>query len=124
MNHPHSLRLTLLALYLSLVTLPAWADDDCAAPVEHWQSLAAVRQMAVRQGWKIRRLKIDDGCYELRGTDTQGRNFEAKLDPETLKVVKMKQDDHPLERDRERGREPAAPSPASSPGSAPRGRIE
>ncbi len=88
-----SLRCALLALSLGVATLPAWADDDCDAPVERWQSREAVRQMAVRQGWQIQRLKIDDGCYELRGTDAQGRSFEAKIDPETLKVLKMKQKD-------------------------------
>ena len=94
-----SLRCGLLALSLSLATLPAWADDDCDAPVERWQSRDAVRQMAVREGWQIQRLKIDDGCYEIRGTDAQGRAFKAKIDPETLKVLKMKQ------RDRQRSRE-------------------
>ena len=49
--------------------------------------------MAARQGWQVQRLKIDDGCYELRGTDAQGRSFKAKIDPETLKVLKMKPQD-------------------------------
>ena len=135
MKYPLSLRCGLLALSLSVATLPAWAGDDCDAPVERWQSREAVRQMAVREGWQIQRLKIDDGCYELRGTDAQGRSFKAKIDPETLKVLKMKpQDRQPV---REREREHAAPqvrppqpggvapsptpSPASTPGTAPRG---
>ena len=131
-----SLRRGLMALSLSLCTLPAWAGDDCDAPVERWQSREAVRQMAAGQGWQIQRLKIDDGCYELRGTDAQGRTFKAKIDPETLKVVKMKtQDPQPArERDRDsahaapQARPPlpggTAPSPASTPGTAPRARIE
>lgn len=143
MKYPLSLRCGLLALSLSVATLPAWADDDCDAPVERWQSREAVRQMAVREGWQIQRLKIDDGCYELRGTDAQGRSFKAKIDPETLKVLKMKpQDRQPArERERQRQREHAAsqarppqpggvassptpsptPTPASTPGTAPRG---
>lgn len=132
MKHSPRLRGGLLALSLSLVALPIWADDDCDAPVERWQSRDAVRQMADRQGWQIQRLKIDDGCYEIRGTDSQGRSFKAKIDPETLKVLKLKQRDR--KRDRERGRdrehaEPqpggaAAPSPLFTPGTAPRGQIE
>ncbi len=94
MKCPLSLRCALLALALSVATLPASADDDCDAPVERWQSREDVRQMAVRQGWQIQRLKIDDGCYELRGTDAQGRRFDAKIDPETLKILKMKLKDH------------------------------
>ena len=118
-----------------LAAAPVLADDDCDAPVERWQPRDAVREMAVREGWQIQRLKIDDGCYEIRGTDAQGRSFKAKLDPETLKVVKMKQRDH--QRTRERDREHAAPqggpqqpgsavapSPLFTPGTAPRGQVE
>lgn len=94
-----SLRRSFLALSLGLVALPAFADDDCNAPMDRWQSRQAVQEMATRQGWKIERLKIDDGCYEIRGTDAQGRSFKAKIDPETLKVLKMKQ------RDRQRAQE-------------------
>ena len=103
MQYPASLRLGLLALSLGLTALPASADKDCDAPLNRWQSRDAVRQMAAAQGWEIQRLKIDDGCYEVRGTDSQGRAFKAKIDPETLKVLKMKQGErrHAPDRDRE-----------------------
>ena len=128
------LRRGVLALTLSLATLPAWSGDDCDAPVARWQSREAVRQMAARQGWQIQRLKIDDGCYELRGTDAQGRSFKAKIDPETLAVVKMKAKDHQRDQDHQRDRDRdrahtapkasgAPPTPASTPGTAPRGRT-
>ncbi|MEW5965798.1 MAG: PepSY domain-containing protein [Thermodesulfobacteriota bacterium] len=125
-----SLRRGLLALSLGLIVLPAVADDDCDAPVERWQSREAVRQMAARQGWQIQRLKIDDGCYEIRGTDSQGRIFKAKIDPETLKVLKMKQGDRQRSRERDRERaasQPdgaAAPSSPFTPGTAPRSQID
>ncbi|MEO5793617.1 MAG: PepSY domain-containing protein [Rhodoferax sp.] len=109
MKHPLLLRCGLLALAMGLVTLSARADDDCDAPMSHWQSREAVRQMATRQGWQIQRLKIDDGCYELRGTDAQGRAFKAKIDPETLKVLKIKKKDHQPDRERENERDPTAP---------------
>ena len=94
----------------------------------------------------MQRLKIDDGCYEIRGKDADGREFKAKLDPETLQVVKMKRRDgeHERARDQERTRErdrdgrspapaagtpttpatPATPSPVFTPGTAPRGQID
>lgn len=139
MKHHLSLRHGLLALSLGLAALPALADDDCNAPMDRWQSREAVRQMAAQQGWQIQRLKIDDGCYEVRGTDAEGRTFKAKIDPETLKVVKMKPRGRKGERaqDRNRDREhaapqgrpsqpgsTAAPSPLFTPGSAPRGQVE
>ena len=100
MKHQSFLRLGMLTLALTLAG-PALADDDCDAPVDRWQSREAVRKMAAQQGWEIQRLKIDDGCYEIRGTDAQGREFKAKIDPETLKVLKMKQRDHQRPRHRD-----------------------
>lgn len=99
MKCPPTLRHGLLTLSLGMATVPTWAGDDCDAPVNRWQSREAVRQMAASQGWQIQRLKIDDGCYEIRGTDAQGQAFKAKIDPETLKVLKMKQDRHRRARD-------------------------
>ncbi len=127
------LRRSLLALTVALLAAPALADDDCDAPVERWQSRDAVRQMAAQRGWQVQRLKIDDGCYELRGKDADGREFKARLDPETLEVVKMKRRDRDQERTREhdaRGTAPApaapasAPNPLFTPGTAPRGQID
>ena len=137
MKHVPFLRHGVLAVALGLAALPTLADDDCDAPVGRWQSREAVRQMAARQGWQVKRLKIDDGCYEIRGTDSQGRTFKAKIDPETLKVLKLKQGDRERAREQDRDRKhaapparpvqpggAAAPSPLFTPGTAPRGQVE
>lgn len=87
-----------LLIALSVTALPVLAADDCDVPIARWQPREAVLQMAAQKGWKVQRLKIDDGCYELRGIDRDGQRFKAKLDPETLVPVKMKV----RERDRER----------------------
>jgi hypothetical protein len=125
MKHLSSLRLSLLAMSLGMAALPTLADDDCNAPLDRWQSREAVRQMATREGWQIQRLKIDDGCYEIRGTDAQDRTFKAKIDPETLKVLKMKQEDR--ERARERDRDDGAaqqPRPSQPDSTSPRGQTD
>ncbi|MFT3856722.1 MAG: PepSY domain-containing protein [Aquabacterium sp.] len=117
--HP-LLRHGVLVLSLGVAHLPTWAGDDCEAPLNRWQSREAVQQMAAQKGWQIQRLKIDDGCYEIRATDAQGRPFKAKLDPETLKVLAMKQSHHQHDRTRHRDRDGAAgQSPPASPASAP-----
>jgi hypothetical protein len=108
MKSPPSLRYGLLVLSLGLAVLPTWASDDCDAPVNSWQTRDALLQWASAQGWQVQRLKIDDGCYEVRGIDAQGRAFKAKIDPETLKVLKMKQGDHQSARERDRDHEGAA----------------
>jgi hypothetical protein len=109
MKYLPTLRRGLLVFALGLVCLPAWADDDCDAPLNRWQTRDAVLQMAAAKGWQVQRLKIDDGCYEIRGTDAQGRSFKAKIDPETLRVLKMKQDEHRRAREREHDDESATP---------------
>ncbi|MFC0339485.1 PepSY domain-containing protein [Paracoccus niistensis] len=77
---------------------PAHADDDdCEVPMARWQPREAVQQAVRDRGWQVERIRIDDGCYEIRGTDAQGAGFKAKLDPATLEVVEMKRRD----RDRE-----------------------
>lgn len=113
------------ALALGAAAAPALASDDCDVPVQHWQPREAVLQHAARQGWQVQRLKIDDGCYEIRGEDAQGRAFKARLDPETLRVLKMKWRGHgragdrdgdgDRDRDHERQRDR---------GAAPRGQVE
>lgn len=130
----------LLALCLALSSAPALADDDrCEVPTRLWQPRDAVRQHAARQGWQVQRLKIDDGCYEIRGRDAQGREFKAKLNPQTLREVEMKwRDDRKHDRQRHQDRQnrelsegqdtppsPASPkSPVLPPGTTLRGQIE
>jgi hypothetical protein len=87
------LALTILA---SLVALPigsARADNDCFVPMADWKPREAVAAMAAELGWTVRRIKIDDGCYEIIGTDAEGRQMEATVNPATLEVMKIEADD-------------------------------
>jgi hypothetical protein len=86
---------TRLLLTLVLISAPALASDDCAVPMTDWQPREAVVKLAEEQGWVLRRIRIDDGCYEVIGRDAAGRAIEVKLDPATLAVVEMEfEDDH------------------------------
>lgn len=71
----------------------ARADDNCRIPMDRWKPRDAVETMAAGRGWTVTRIKIDDGCYEIRGTDENGRAFKAKVDPETLEIVKFRHGD-------------------------------
>jgi hypothetical protein len=62
-------------------------DDECEARVGDWQPRSAVVKMAEERGWTVQRIRTDDGCYEIRGTDRDGRSFEATVDPATLQVL-------------------------------------
>ncbi len=65
-------------------------EDHCDVPMARWQPREAVEQMAKAQGWTVRRLKVDDGCYQIRGTDADGREIAVKVDPGSLAIVRMK----------------------------------
>ncbi|CAJ4973754.1 PepSY domain-containing protein [Burkholderia pseudomallei] len=98
----------------------AMADDgdDCRAPLADWKPRDAVRALAQQKGWRVDKLKADDGCYEIKGHDADGKRFKAKLDPVTLDVVRMKREgerkrDH--DDDDDHGRAPDARAPAGSP---------
>lgn len=88
--------LILTALFGGLVASAAWArGDDCNVPMVNWQSRAAVQDMAEGQGWTVRRIKTDDGCYEVYGRDQDGRGIEAKIDPGSLAIVEIEyEEDH------------------------------
>jgi hypothetical protein len=89
------MRLALIIL-ASLAALPvgsARADDDCFVPMADWKPREAVAAMAAELGWTVRRIKIDDGCYEIIGTDAKGRPVEATVNPATLEVMRIEVDD-------------------------------
>jgi hypothetical protein len=109
----------LAVLGACLAAAPVLAGDDCDVPVSQWQSRDAVMRRAAQQGWQVQRLKIDDGCYEIRGRDAQGREFKAKLDPKTLEPVKMKLRDRDPDRDREHTRGNSGAASAADAGAAP-----
>lgn len=108
MRHLHAVRSIALAT-LVFAGQPVWADDECYAPPGKWQPRSAVHTLAERNGWRIDKLKIDDGCYEIRGRDADDRRFKATLDPATLKVVRMKREHGERTRTHDKSTKPGDP---------------
>ncbi|CAH1666587.1 MULTISPECIES: PepSY domain-containing protein [Alphaproteobacteria] len=79
--------LTMLALLAMLPAGAALAGEACDVPFEKRQSFEALAKLASDFEWTIDRMKIDDGCYELRVTDASGNILKVKVDPATLEVV-------------------------------------
>lgn len=101
--------ITRLVLVALLCAAPAWAETawaetDCAVPMSDWQPRSAVVRLAAANGWAIRRIRIDDGCYEVTGKTATGQSFEMKLNPATLAVVETEYEE-PDEQDDEHGGE-------------------
>jgi hypothetical protein len=83
--------LALMAFLAGFPVFPAYADDACFAPMADWQPRAAVVELAKAKGWTVRRIKIDDGCYEIVARDAEGRPVEALVNPATLEVLEIEQ---------------------------------
>lgn len=84
--------LAAIVLFGILASHPAWADTDCVAPADKWQPQEVLRQRIEQRGWTVQRIKVDDGCYEVRGTDRLGNKFKAKYEPDSLRIRKLEID--------------------------------
>ena len=69
------------------------AEEGCYVPMSDWQPREAVVKLAGEKGWTVRRIKIDDGCYEIDGKDQAGQRIEVTVHPATLEVLQVEQEE-------------------------------
>lgn len=89
----HSLKCGLSAAMLigsALLALPAQATglatcDSGAA--EKWQKPSVLEKKLTAMQWKVSRIKIDGGCYEVYALNEKGQRVEAYFHPLTLDPV-------------------------------------
>lgn len=96
----------ILSLALLLLSIPLLADDDdCDDPVANWQPRENLRQKLEAEGWKVYRIKVDDGCYEVKGLAPEGYRAEASFAPASLKLMELEreEDDDDDDEDNEHG---------------------
>jgi hypothetical protein len=55
-----------------------------------WQSQEKLEKQLTAKGWKVRRIKIDGGCYEVYALNEKGERVEAYFHPQTLEPVPTK----------------------------------
>ena len=48
-----------------------------------WLSQSALTKMLEAQGWSVRRMKEDGGCWEVYGTTPEGQRVEGYFHPVT-----------------------------------------
>lgn len=83
---------TLLALGAAM---PAFAtgDDHCGnADTSTWMSVDALKLKATEMGYDVKKVEIDDGCFEIYAIK-DGKRVEAYLNPVSGEVVRVKSDD-------------------------------
>ena len=85
--------LMMLAFLAVISAAPAVADEACFVPMSDWQPREAVAKLARDEGWTVRRIRIDDGCYEIKGRDAAGKGIEVTVHPATLKVIRIEHEE-------------------------------
>ncbi len=58
-----------------------------AGPESGWQEKDSLREKLETEGWKVRKVKVDEGCYEVYGTTPEGQRVEAYFDPVSLEKL-------------------------------------
>lgn len=83
----------ILSLALAFMSTPLLADDDCDDPMDTWQPRENLRQKLEAEGWTIYRIKVDDGCYEVKGEAPAGFRAEASYSPASLMLMELERED-------------------------------
>ncbi|WP_374384863.1 PepSY domain-containing protein [Dongia sp.] len=86
-------RVLITTLFLGFVGAgSAAAAELCNVPEGEWQPKEALQKQLEGEGVTIKKIKIDEGCYEVYGTDKDGKKIENYYDPKTFSLVKAQQD--------------------------------
>jgi hypothetical protein len=85
-------RLTLaLGLFAAATASHATGMATCeSGPKSGWQPQAELQKKLEADGWKVRKIKEDGGCYEVYGLDKDGKRVEVYFHPVTLAPVPTK----------------------------------
>ncbi len=91
MSNPLKCRFSVAMLIGSaLFALPAQATGlaTCdSGPAEKWQKPSVLEKKLTAMQWKVSRIKIDGGCYEVYALNEKGQRVEAYFHPLTLDPV-------------------------------------
>ena len=65
----------------------ALAANKCDVPADQWQPREALQTKLEKEGWTVRKIKTEDGCYEAYAIDAKGKRMETLFNPKTLEAV-------------------------------------
>lgn len=74
-------------LVLGALSSTAFAGDRCSVPEAERQPQEALQAKLEGEGWKVKKIKFNSGCYEVYGTDAAGKRHETFFDPKTFEAV-------------------------------------
>lgn len=83
------MKLAILLLALTTVSTTALAAANCPKyPKAEWLPQDQARAKIEVMGYKINKFKVDGNCYEIYGTNKEGKRAEVYFDVKTLSVIK------------------------------------
>ncbi len=87
MTKPRIFAIAALALFATSPALATGLYSCDSGDRSGWQPVDALETKMLAEGWQVRRIKEDGGCYEAYGTTPEGDRVEAYFDPVTLEVL-------------------------------------
>ena len=83
-----TMKTLMLAVVLAAAgAAPALAGQKCDVPQADWQPQDALETKLKADGWDVRSVKVEDGCYEAYAMDADGNRVEAYFNPQTFERV-------------------------------------
>lgn len=81
----------IILMALTLSGVGALAKKDCTTePKDKWMSEADFKAKVEAEGYKINKFKTPGTCYEIYGTDKDGKKVEIYFNPVDGSIVKSK----------------------------------
>lgn len=71
----------------AIVPVRAHGDVSCNVPRAERQPSVRLQRQLRESGWKVKKIQIYNGCYEVYGFDNEGNSVEAFFDPRTLQRI-------------------------------------
>ncbi|RBP14395.1 YpeB-like protein with putative protease inhibitory function [Roseiarcus fermentans] len=67
---------------------PAFAEGKCATTAKSkWQPKSALESQLQADGYKVKQIKVEGGCYEVYATDKTGKRANMAFNAETLEKL-------------------------------------
>lgn len=83
-------KVLLVAVMMSL-SIVAHAEKSCTNQTkDKWMSEADFKKKVEADGYKIRKFKQPGTCYEIYGTNKEGKEVEIYFNPTDASIVKSK----------------------------------
>lgn len=81
----------ILTALITLTGISAFAKKNCTdLPQDKWMKEEEFKKKVEEMGYKIRKFKQPGTCYEIYGTDKDGKKVEVYFNPVDASVVKSK----------------------------------